>query len=1475
MMQNYDRTMELVNAANNSAGASQKQFEKTQDSLEAKINKLKNAWQEFAMGIANNQLIKGGISLLTNIITVINKLTGSLGDAGSAFARLGLIIGTIKLGRAFTPKAFSWIKGFFTAEGAKAGTEFTKGFDSTSTTLGAKIKNAFSAIKTDFFGKGAASNIAAYDTALKGLNVTTAGVKEQLITLGTTMGLTSAQMTTAVTYTNAGMTADTAAMAAKAGLTQVEIDEAIASVGAADANSAEANAAIKSAAAAKLEDLAKKGLLTTEKLGLATKLKYVAQLLFGNSATRLQAALTLKLGSVEAAEALMKEKQTAAQWKLNSAMQAFPIGWIIAGIAALVGVIALADAFTESAAEETKSWEKTLEGASEAANEAKDAYNGIFDSKNEYEETQSALENLVEGTEAWRQALFEANQQVLELLTNYPMLATYITSTNGRLMIAEAGWTELIDLLQWQSNNATAMQLGNQRWIDANNKANARDDFKSENLSSMDMRYYQGNIDYAEIGDDLLSRLESLYVTNPEAFVAKEMDAKAFSDFLSTLEIENIDGTYLHEIYGKAFENFMADSGFDGITTDGNSYYGRTKESILEDINTGEIDLYSFDEEIVQLAQEFGLTAIELVNMRDELGPFVTQQRQLQEQISSTLQGMINLDEDNINSEYASSVTDFISDAAAKNYQQTLEDTSDQLYKFNFGAEQAIIDLANELITTGQDLTGVITDTTGSKKTYQQVYQVLTGQVAQEDWGKNELANQIAAAYNNMERSESANKMIDRMEQLASTDKQTAKMVNAVLSGSSTDLSLSELEKLQTMNLSPEAMAEMLGFTGYVETDKDGNQIFITAAQELAEVMGYGTEGVDELSNQLQENINMINKQIVDSRKQRLAYSDKYGRQKDTSLQSQAENEFERESQYGQSYIDALENTMTNLEQFGDKQLMEVGYQAVIDITDIHGQEGLNEVNELINSMNWSNPIQSAAQLRREVEHGTESTKRYASALLEAGESAFGASAQFQYLYRSEEFGNLKESISDTIDEFGELSGTDIYDLVDDCESLQQIMENTGISAEGLAEALTQLEIGKITLNQLTDTVLASLKGFDGLSDVIHKTLSEIENFDPGLDENDVSDFMTTAYETVSDNLNKGAVGNSQNKKYLDYLFGPDWRQAVDKESGELVELTGDAYVEAMEHYVGLMEKNQGDMRASFIDLINGVNSAGEELTWNEETQNYKELGNLTVSYDDNGGIVLDGYQGMTTDEVVSQLASAYDVTEQYARMMLTDFSNYSSELMAELNKNDYSAGIEAAYDSLDTSRVRTGTSEHGAARYTERKAIDESEIQAISELYGKEYDEVKSDFINKGALITDLYDEEGIFKQGEELQAELQRISDSSKDPLLNYENDHWLMNLASVSYKNIEDGAGKIREEMTGIKVDYNELLNYLAEQGVPQDQLHQAAQESLASLQESVGDTPVMVEVELENGETETIEITPEMKEELSNGKGDEEE
>ena len=78
MMSNYQRTTELMDFANNSEGASQEQFEKTMESLEAKMNKLKNAWDKFLMGITDNQIIKGAVDGLTELIEGVNELINTL-----------------------------------------------------------------------------------------------------------------------------------------------------------------------------------------------------------------------------------------------------------------------------------------------------------------------------------------------------------------------------------------------------------------------------------------------------------------------------------------------------------------------------------------------------------------------------------------------------------------------------------------------------------------------------------------------------------------------------------------------------------------------------------------------------------------------------------------------------------------------------------------------------------------------------------------------------------------------------------------------------------------------------------------------------------------------------------------------------------------------------------------------------------------------------------------------------------------------------------------------------------------------------------------------------------------------------------------------------------------------------------------------------------------------------------------------------
>lgn len=113
MMSDYDRTMELVSAANESAGASQRQFEKTVDSLESKLNRLSNAWAEYTMGLANNTVIKGAVDALTLFLNALNDITSWAGNEGlggviTGFNKLTLTFAALRGGGALADTFFGY-----------------------------------------------------------------------------------------------------------------------------------------------------------------------------------------------------------------------------------------------------------------------------------------------------------------------------------------------------------------------------------------------------------------------------------------------------------------------------------------------------------------------------------------------------------------------------------------------------------------------------------------------------------------------------------------------------------------------------------------------------------------------------------------------------------------------------------------------------------------------------------------------------------------------------------------------------------------------------------------------------------------------------------------------------------------------------------------------------------------------------------------------------------------------------------------------------------------------------------------------------------------------------------------------------------------------------------------------------------------------------------------------------------------------
>lgn len=74
MMEDYDRTVELIDTAYNSAGRSSEQFAKYQDTVEYKLKQLSNTWEQLRTGFLDSDTYKGLIDFANKALGLISKM---------------------------------------------------------------------------------------------------------------------------------------------------------------------------------------------------------------------------------------------------------------------------------------------------------------------------------------------------------------------------------------------------------------------------------------------------------------------------------------------------------------------------------------------------------------------------------------------------------------------------------------------------------------------------------------------------------------------------------------------------------------------------------------------------------------------------------------------------------------------------------------------------------------------------------------------------------------------------------------------------------------------------------------------------------------------------------------------------------------------------------------------------------------------------------------------------------------------------------------------------------------------------------------------------------------------------------------------------------------------------------------------------------------------------------------------------------
>jgi hypothetical protein len=428
-----------------------------------------------------------------------------------------------------------------------------------------------------------------------------------------------------------------------------------------------------------------------------------------------------------------------------------------------------------------------------------------------------------------------------------------------------------------------------------------------------------------------------------------------------------------------------------------------------------------------------------------------------------------------------------------------------------------------------------------------------------------------------------------------------------------------------------------------------------------------------------------------------------------------------------------LTDVIGRLEATGDEEFSTAAYEAFRDIMmKAEGEAQMKEALHFLESIDLSNPIDALDKINEEIQSGSGHAKELAIAMKQSGGIFLSLSSQLTSLTEMADFEDLDEDLEEIIAKNGEIAALDVYDLADSYKSLDKILKNNEMSAAGLAKVLEGIADGTLQIEDLTDTVLAALSSFESLESIATKTVKALEDFDLGIDESTVGETVGEWADLIKENLEKGAVGNSQNFKILDYLF-PGWDKGLE----------GDALVAEMTRLAKKLEGNGQNLRTAWSDLAAGKDYKGNKAVFDGTGMTDEEkakFNNLSVN-DTGSEILFSGWEGkgLTSADLVTWISDAYNVSSEMAAMMLTDFKNYSSDLAVELKENDYAVGIEKAYESLRS--------------FGDLKLVDEQEIKTIAKLLGVSEGTVRADFESRGATVTQFYDDKGNIKDYQDIK--------------------------------------------------------------------------------------------------------------------------
>nr|DAF00313.1 MAG TPA: minor tail protein [Herelleviridae sp.] len=498
MMDNYAKTTEFVNSAYNSAGSGQRQFEKTLESLEAKLTKLKNAWDEFAMGLTNNVIIKGAVDTLTVLLTAVNKLIDGLsGGHGliKSVMTLGAVWGGLKLGGNLMDKVLA-------SEFVQRKVRLKEGDKATVETVRNGNKDKISYVQK---GKEMAKSFSDGFQSFKASNrkggfflENILGIDTKKNQLGKELDKITEDAIQSISFNNSDIVADLDwqnkmaqqiqelnSQFYKGVITNKEYSESLQKLGVSVQDTTEFLERC-SAAQEKTQLNAKKlGTTVTVVGGAFMALAGIFSML-GEEGEKVASTLATIGGVLVAIGQIIPVIAQYGPKILTTITTLASTHPVLAGIVAMVGVLIalLATVNANSPEKKLEKLKETTKKAQEAADEASKAYDELASKRENLDKLNSSLEGLTQGSLEWKKALLEVNNEILNLKSQFPDLEIAIDETTGKMSVSN--WEDILkkqqEYLQSAQDNlimATLEQTKGQLEVD-NQEIDANKDLTEE-----------------------------------------------------------------------------------------------------------------------------------------------------------------------------------------------------------------------------------------------------------------------------------------------------------------------------------------------------------------------------------------------------------------------------------------------------------------------------------------------------------------------------------------------------------------------------------------------------------------------------------------------------------------------------------------------------------------------------------------------------------------------------------------------------------------------------------------------------------------------------------------------------------------------------------------------------------------------------------------------------------------------------------